>query len=239
MKLAILPFILFTVTNAIYTGGRRGVNPKIYKLDERPVPKRVEFPKVNGQCTVDPWILWMMVNRESLVDGDKWEWNPISSQLIPALQQHDESGPYFSHGPAEDKFNSQKTVLQLLSNCQDNKDFRAIMSIDYLMTEKPETAADAGVSRFAGLANSEVYRFMGLQPGTSLSEWGDSKVFMNLYKWRMYNQMMRGPLFGLNSFQQKFDLYETVKNEAETAHTGDDAQILQMRDWLPFFNFIK
>ena len=55
----------------------------------------------------------------------------------------------------------------------------------------------------------------------------------------MYNQMMRGPLFGLNSFQQKFDLYETVKNEAETAHTGDDAQILQMRDWLPFFNFIK
>ena len=146
MNLAILPFILFTVTNAIYTGGRRGVNPKIYKLDERPVPKRVEFPKVNAQCTVDPWILWMMVNRESLVDV------------------------------------SRQNVLQLLSNCQDNKDFRAIMSIDYLMTEKPEIAADAGVSESVGLANSEVHQFMGLQPGTSLSEWGDSKVFMNLYR---------------------------------------------------------
>jgi len=232
--LAILPFMLYS-SNAQYNGGRRGVNPKVYKLDERPTPMRVEFPKPNGQCTVSPWLLWMMLNRGSLSDGGS-DGGPDNS--FPVLQQYYTSD--FVYGPGgsdENPGKAQNTVLQLLSNCRDNKEFRGIMSIDYIMNDKPSLASDAGISEFGGLPNNPVYQFLGLQPGETLSDWGDSKVFMNLYKWRVYNELMRGQLFGIKRFQQQFDLYKEVRDEAKIEHAGDDDQsMLEMVDWVPFFN---
>jgi len=234
----ILPLFLLSGTYAAFYKGRTGVKPKTYDLDHRPVAKRVEFPKPDGQCTVSPWLLWMMLNRASLPDEDFHYELYAGEADAPTLTQIDSSyGDFniFVNGPG----NGPSTVLQLISNCQNNKDFRAVMSIDYLMSDNPTIASDAGITKYNGIPNTDVYKFLGIQFGESLSDWSDSKIFTNIYKWRLYNEIMSGTqLFDIKNFQQQVDLYQEVKDEAEADHAGADSGLLKLRDTVPFLSNI-
>merc|ERR1712039_215730 len=113
------------------------------------------------------------------------------------------------------------------------------MSIDYIMADNPSIASDTGISQYKGLPNDEVYKFLGIQFGESLSDWSDSKIFTNIYKWRLYNEIMSGTqLFDIKNFQQQVDLYQEVKDEAEADHTGADSGLLKLRDTVPFLSNI-
>jgi len=238
----ILPLFLLSGTYAAFYKGRTGIRPKTYDIDHRPVANRVEFPKPNGQCTVSPWLLWMMLNRAdaNLPDNRQVTGANPGDANAPTLTQT--SSTYgtantFELGPG----NGPSTVLQLISNCQNNKDFRAVMSIDYLMTDKPTVASDAGITQYKGIPTTDVYKFLGIQFGESLSDWSDSKIFANVYKWRLYNEIMSGTqLFGINRLQQQVDLYQDVKEQAEADHAAvaENSGLLKLRDTVPFLSNI-
>lgn len=234
----IFPLFLLSGTYAAFYKGRTGINPKIYDLDHRPVAKRVEFPKPDGECTVSPWLLWMMLDRTNLQVASSQTVGNAGDANAPTLSQTYSlygSSNTFVSGPG----GGPGTVLQLISNCQNNQDFRAIMSIDYIMADNPSIASDAGISQYKGLPNDEVYKFLGIQFGESLSDWSDSKIFTNIYKWRMYNEIMRGTqLFDIKRFQQQVDLYKEVKDEAEIEHSGSGEGLLKLRDTMPFLDNI-
>merc|ERR1711981_78699 len=202
------------------------INPKPYLLDERPEPLRPVSSVPANDCHVNPWILLTLVNQ----------WDAANSFTL-------------ANG-------GLNTVMKSLQKCKDNDHVKEIFTLNYVMKKKPElytnlitadTVAPNQIDRNADGTMDKVVDLLQItDPAATFSTWSDSKVFVNMYKWNMWNNLYnQAPLQRYQYVTRKVDAFKDQKAKAlaaETAaqagratpFTSNEQKLMQLRDYLPF-----
>lgn len=204
-----------------------------YIPDFRPI----EGERVGDFKTVEP-AEWMEEIKETI--GQDCAVNPyILNLLINKL-------------PAGDKV-TQSTVWSSLRKCKDNSAVNHIMTLDYLVKNKPELynnllSGSNGQSAFALKIKPNGDRVHEVQPlvvdfldltkveGQSfrdnLKDWSNSKVYLNLLKWKQYNNIFN--TMSLQKYQfwtRKVNDLNKHKDAAKIEYTD---KLEQFRAYTPF-----
>jgi len=199
------------------------INLNPYNLDSRPTNVKTVEPAswleeidaaIGQDCAVNPYILNLLINK------------------IPAGDMV-----------------TQSTVWSSLRKCKDNSAVNHIMTLDYLVKNKPElynnllsgsngeSAFDLngdGVAEvsplvvdFLDLTKVEGQSFRG-----NLKDWSNSKVYLNLLKWKQYNNIFN--TMSLQKYQfwtRKVNDLNKHKDAAKIKYTD---KMEQFRAYKPF-----
>jgi len=123
------------------------------------------------------------------------------------------------------------TTMKSLVNCKDNQHVREIFSLNYLMANN---AALWNNLRVGGVATGNLVDLLQLDPKKDLKNWSDSKVFINMYKWKLYNDLYnKAPFPKYQYVQRKFDSFKKAKAAAEKNVLNVD-KMEQFREWMPY-----
>jgi len=205
------------------------INLNPYDLDSRPTDAKTVEPAnwieeidamIGQECAVNPYILNLLINKL----------------------------------PAGDKV-TQKTVWSSLRKCKDNSAVNHIMTLDYLVKNKPELynnllSGTNGHSAFDlngdGVAEVSplVVNFLDFTkvPGQSfrdnLKDWSKSKVYLNLLKWKSYNDIFN--TMSLQRYQFWTRKANDLKTHREAAKVKYTDKLEQFRAYKPFVKpFLK
>jgi hypothetical protein len=181
--------------------------------------------------TVEP-AQWMEEIKETI--GEDCAVNPyILNLLINKL-------------PAGDKV-TQSTVWSSLRKCKDNSAVNHIMTLDYLVKNKPElynnllsgsngqSAFDPngdGVHEVSPLVVDflDLTKVEGQSFRDNLKDWSNSKVYLNLLKWKQYNN-----IFNTMSLQR----YQFWTRKVNDLNKHKDAAKIEYTDKLEQFRAYK
>jgi hypothetical protein len=121
------------------------------------------------------------------------------------------------------------TTMKSLVACKDNQHVREIFSLNYLMANNADLWNNL---RVGGVANGNLVDLLQLDPKKDLASWTDSKVFINMYKWKLYNDLYnKAPFPKYQYVQRKFDSFKKAKAAAEKTNTD---KLEQYREWAPY-----
>jgi len=211
-----------------------GYNPKAYDLDARPEPKEPVhiFPSAGenaANCKINPWLLMAFLNHA-----------PVASVSKSSL-----SRTGYASWPT--KSLGMDFVLKSLRGCRDNQKVKDVFAMNYLMEDKPElykslstgsTDAEVGYKSYEitdGTGKkipgdrAPLISMLGLK-GKPFSDWTASKVYINMYKWKVYNGLYNGtPMTQVKRFQEQFNDYK--KHRADAAAEIAAQRKLSPADW--------
>lgn len=226
-----------------------GYKPKPYLLDARPAatkPVHTGMPSfADADCKINPWLLMaflehdpsppVVVSQSALTKtyGDKWPANSLGLDF----------------------------VMNSLQGCHNNQKVRDVFAIDFLMKDKPElygalaagsTDAEKGYNtykvgdvkgKFAGV--KDLLQLEGTKP---FKDWSASKVYLNMYKWKVYNGLYSDtPMFAVKHLKDQYTKFkaervhakELVKKEQDARATKDKlpsmlAKLDEVKHWAPY-----
>jgi hypothetical protein len=127
------------------------------------------------------------------------------------------------------------TAMKSLVKCKDNQHVREIFSLNYLMSNNKDLWTKLRVDPDGNAANGDqLVDILQLDPKKDLKNWSDSKVFINMYKWKMYNDLYnKAPFPKYQYVQRKYNAFKTAKADAEKAVPKLD-KLEQFREWAPY-----
>jgi hypothetical protein len=212
-----------------------GYNPKPYLLDARPPAKEPVhiLPSAGlnaNNCKVNPWLLMAMLNHP----GTPEEMMTFSALTVKGKTWDDKDK---STSTYPGKSLGLDFVMRSLEGCRDNQKARDVFAINYLMQDKPElynvlydpTEADTdekrGWKKYELNGNhGPLVPMLGLS-GKPFKDWTDSKVLINMYKWKIYNSLYSGtPMTAVKRFKEKYDLFKTERRDADAHVVAQHAE---------------
>lgn len=229
-----------------------GYKPKAYDPDFRPAAKApvhiLPSAGVNAaNCKINPWLLMAFLNHA-----------PAASVSQSALSRT-------GYATWSAKSLGMDFVLRSLQGCKDNQKVKDVFAINYLMEDKPElykalstgsTDAEMGYKKYeVGAKKGErkpLVDLLGIGSGKPLSDWSKSKVYINMYKWKVYNGLYNGtPMVQIKRFQDKFADWKKHRTDAAAEVTKERAldskywknpqqKIDEIPHWMPYLpNFFR
>jgi len=216
------------------------INPDPYLPDERPevgAPIHV-LPQAGSGCKVNPWLLMAMLNH-----------------AVPATISKSSMTQIGISGTGKNTFPTKSVgldfVMKSLMACKDNEKVKEIFSLNYLMKDKPDlykvlntgaTDADRGYKSYkVDGARDPLVDLLGIK-GTELSKWTKSKVFLNMYKWKLYNQLYSGqyqgsqgtPFVKYKYMKDKFNNLQVEQKDVRTHDSAIKTSLGEVPHWYPY-----